>query len=159
MTGPAVQNRKTVRKAIAQMLQSGLVGQVAVIYAYQRKLFDKQSPVIVVHSGAADRVVEATDMLTSDSLLHFHIHIFVRYQDLDTTPQWTEEASEDQIDDLEAKVMDLILANGSNYEGELGFPWYSLYTIGASDITRAIFEGIDYRHEEIYIAATVSNIA
>jgi len=158
MTVPAVVNRKTIRKAIATALRTELGSKIQVLYDFQKKTLDKQSPVIVVDSAAADRVTQGINMLLTNSTLYFSIHIFVRYQDLDASPEWTEEKSEDCIDDLEAAISSWILRVGDNTSGDDATrAWLQLYTVGASDMTRALFDGIDYRHEEIPVAVDVGN--
>lgn len=159
MTGPTVQSRKTLRKAVAGFLTTELGSTVQAVYPFQKKQLDNQSPVIVIHSASADRTTASNQLLLTGSYLYLSVHIFARYQDLQATPPWTEEDSEDQMDDLEQKITSWVLREGDNNDGlDSTKPWLTLATSGASDITRALFEGIDYRHEEILLVAEVNNI-
>lgn len=162
MTDPSVQNRKTVRHALATALATHYGSTVQCVYDHQVGRIDKQSPVVVVNSSGSQRMMAAfTALLGTESELHFDIHLFVRYQDEKAPATYTEAESEDDIDDLEQSTMNFLLINGYREdEGEsAAAPWIELVPNGATEITQAIFEGIDYRHERIPIAARVGNIA
>lgn len=154
MANGSVQSRATIRKAVANMLRTDLGSAVQHVYAYQVSRLDKQSPVIAVVSDGIVR-----DLATPTDQIQVAVHIFVRYQDEDSTPPWTEEASEDKIDEIEQKVMNSVLLHGDNQDGiNASYPWITLDPTGMSTITRAIFEGIDYRHEQIILAAEGINV-
>jgi hypothetical protein len=161
MTGPSVQERKVVRKAFAALVTAELTAEHinGEVYAFQKSRFDGQTPVICVVSGASDRVTVADRMILTESELQLRVHNFVRYQDADGIPPWTEENSEDQIDDLETLISNIVLACGGPKEPTPTQPWLNCWTVGSSEMTRAIFEGIDYRHESIVVTFQVDNVA
>lgn len=158
---PSVQSRKTVREAIASGLQTHLGSKVQAVYSYQVSRFDKRSPVIVVNSTGSERQTAVQNLLTTESALFFDIHIFVRYQDEDASPTpYTEQDSENTLDGLELEVTNYMLLHGYKRDQTSPEPaWLELVSAGRSQVTRAIFEGIDYRHERIPVGAVVGNIA
>lgn len=162
MTDPAVVNRKTVRKFLAAQLQVHLGSLVQAVYDYQKSSFGKQSPVVCVVSRESTRITTSLEMITTESQLAYDIHIFVRYQDSTAVPPYTEEQSEDLIDDIEAAIANFILAHGENSEGEKrigadAIPWLGLAIESPSQIDQALIDNIDYRHETIAVAADVFN--
>lgn len=164
MTGPTVANRKAIRQFLATMLQAELGSLVQRVYNHQVDSLDDESPVIALASNTIARAAPNFSILLSEATYVVDIHVFVRYQDLASTPQWTEEMSEDRADDIEAAITNIILVYGDNSEGEKTYggkpiPWLTATMSGGSDIDVALMDNIDYRHEAVHVAFIVSNTA
>jgi hypothetical protein len=78
-----VQNRKTVRRALAALLEAQLVGSgkpAQKLYRYKKSDFKGQSPVIVVTSAPVTRSKQA-QVTRIASMMELEIHTFVLYAD------------------------------------------------------------------------------
>lgn len=110
-----VPNRKTIRQALAAAMEADLVGLTHAaqkLYRYKvSKFTDKTTHIILVTSGSADRARQAQPT-RAYSTLEFEIWLFVLY----SAESWTEEQSEDKLDDMEKEVQDWLLDHADTSE-------------------------------------------
>lgn len=134
-------SRKTVRKLIAGLLSSALVGTglpVQACYDYQIGDFGGQSPVVVVSSrggGYSDLTFQGTN-----PVFEYNVHVFVLYATEDGT--WTESNAEDTLDDIEALIRQVLENNKKPTMG-----WESITLAGMSQTDSITIGGIEYRTE------------
>lgn len=136
-----VTNRKTVRKTLAALLETALVGSgkpAQALYDYKASDFDGQSPVICVSSGPTNRAKQAQTTRVS-SFVDLDIDVFTVYAEED----WTEENSEDKQDDLEKAISDVLMDNDSTDD------WAQLSFNGDSELDFVPIGGKTYRRETI----------
>lgn len=159
-----VTNRKTVRKAVQASIAAALVGPSKVAqacYAYQTGEFDMalsnndvaNLAIYVIVSDGADRQNE--DSVTVDALqtVFLALHSFVLYE---KEGEWTEEESEDKIDDMEAGFIEWLSLNEDRRD-ENEPAWLQCQLIGRSTIDSVFLAGIEYRHERFLLAFNVGN--
>lgn len=138
-----VTNRKTIRKALAALLETELVGSglpAQALYDYKASDFDGQTPVIVVSSGPANRSKQAQTTRVS-SFVDLDIDVFTLYAE----ESWTEENSEDKQDDLEKAIADVLMDNDTNDT------WAQLSFNGPSELDFTVVGGKMYRQETIRV--------
>lgn len=142
-------SRADMRKHLASLLETALVGNdkpAAAVFDYQVGDFNKLSPIVTVTSGPIERRHQgfAPCWHTTVTLL---IHVFVLYADGNG---WTEENAEDAIDDIEATVADVLLANPqSDY-------WHkATYAEQPTLIDGIEIAGVEYRREVIAVQMEV----
>lgn len=144
-----VPNRKTIRQALATLMAADLVGvskAAKKFYGYKPAKFDAEiTHIIVLTSASANRERQAQPV-RSHSILSFEIWLFVLY----AAENWTEEDSEDKLDDMEKEVSDWLLDNADNNAN-----WQGI-TLGKTeyDIVSSL-GGIAYRQEVIPIDVQV----
>lgn len=122
---------------------------LAAHYAYRKADFGGLSPVACVTTGsnarpAVERLRKSLDG-TLRKKIAVQVHLFsLRVNKAGT---WTEQQAEDELDDLEAKVGDMVVANPrlTNY-------WNLLTYDGATEIEESVdVGGNDYRHAIVYL--------
>ena len=143
-----VVNRETVRDAVSTILSTAIVGAgyAQAFYGYQVADFARQSPVVVVTSGAAKRGNLASKEI-GDTQFKIIIHTFVLYATDDGT--WTEAESEDKVDALEKKIIDLLI-DAFDVQN-----WLTLDAMDFSEVYPEIVGEEEYRHEEITLTIGV----
>lgn len=147
-------NRETVRQALADTLETVLVGTglpVYAVYNYQVGDFSDQSPVVVVTTrGTGRNVEEGTFDQTAAFTGKFSIFVFVAYtqkDDLGNVTQ-TEEDSEAVLDLIEKIITDRLIDDYS-----LGGVIDEILPDGESSIDAQNIGGTDYRVEFIPVIA------
>jgi len=138
-------NRSAVRKALAALLATALVGSglpVQAVYAYQKGNFDDMSPVVCVVSGSSDRT-KLTNVAVAVSAFTIELHTFVLYASDDDS--WTEENSEDRIDLIEKEITDVLIDNYNN-----AGVWDAIVVEEPSAIMPIKIGNASYRHEVIF---------
>lgn len=141
----SVQNRKTIRQALATLLTAELVGAgkpVQALYRYKASDFNGQSPVVVVTSAPTNRAKQAQTTRVA-SFVDMDIYTFVSYAEAG----WTEEQSEDNLDDLEKEISDVLMDNESTDS------WAYIAFKGDSELDFIIIGGKEYRVEIIHVRA------
>lgn len=135
-------NRKAVRAAIAALLTAG-VPAAQQIYDHQADDFDGQSPVICITSASSLR--ERLTMSGSRATLVVDVHTFVLYRDV--AAGWTPANAENALDDLEAQIGAVLLANTRHTA------WKMLaYDDRSEARDLALIGGTAYLHEVIPVA-------
>lgn len=139
-------NRKTARQALAALFTTSLTGSgkpCEAFYRYRIGKFDGKSPVGVLMSAGSKRPKISVGISAArDITLYFDLYIFVAYADQSTG--WTDENSEDKLDDIEKLIADTVADN----ERSAG-NWESL-TMGDRSETGefvSIIGGLSYRRE------------
>lgn len=160
----SILNRKVVRKAIQASMTTALVGTNRVAqacYAFQTGEFDLPLPdndianlcVYVVTSDGSDRQQEGVSNLGPEQNVYMNVHSFVLYE---KEGEWTEEQSEDKMDDMEAGFVEW-LAENMDRRDEINPAWYECYLLGRSKIDSVFLAGIEYRHEAFALELVVAN--
>jgi hypothetical protein len=135
-------SREVARDALTTLLDAALVGvglPVQAVYGYQRGDFQGQSPVVTVSSGPIMRELQSMGACWTDTL-QLYVHVFVLYSDEDS---WGEDDAEDALDDIEALVADVVLANRSTAN------WDSLRYAEETQPGGVEIGGVEYRYEFI----------
>lgn len=101
--------RSDVRKALAALLEAG-AGTAAAVFDHQASTFGGKVPAICVTSAASDRKRLTLGDTRGQATFGLAIHTFVRYED--KASGWTPAQAEDQLDQLEAEIFAVVLANG-----------------------------------------------
>ena len=156
-------NRKTVRKAWASRLATNIAGSgkpAQVVYDYQKADFDAVVPagtevpdtrVVVVTSDGT----EGDPLLTGAAASVFLLtHIFVLY----ARGSWTEENSEDAIDDISQAVISQAILDADRREEDEP-EWLRITEMQRSEVDSVMIEGLEYRHEAIALTFDVGNSA
>lgn len=137
-------NRKTIRKAIADLLKVGLVGEgkpVQAVYDHQVGDFNGQSPVVVVSSGGS--LHEPGSFDGSHAAFWLNVQVFVLYASADGN--WNEEDAEDALDDIDEAI------SGIFSDNQVSLHWQSI-TQDERSLTDGIeIGGVEYRIELISI--------
>lgn len=152
---PTLANRKTIRASLASTISSALTGSgaaVSTVLAYPKKNVQGNTPLICLESSGSMRAT-ANGTILPRSGFYLNIHIFVPYIDDDSS--WTEEDSENRLDDIEADVVGLIDLYGDQ-RGVEGALWETIEILDRSRIDMFI-EGQEFRHEVIPLAVTAYN--
>lgn len=114
-----VPNRKDIRNMLATLMEADLVGvskAAKKFYGYKPASFDEESThIIVLTSASADRSKQAQPV-RAHSVLNFDVWLFVVYAAKD----WTEQQSEDKLDDMEKEVSDWLLDHADNNDNWQG---------------------------------------
>lgn len=138
-----VLNRTTVRRALATLLDTALVGSgkpAEALYRYMVSDFQGKSPVIVVSSAPTNRNKQA-QVTRVHSFVDLDIDNYVLY----SAEGWTEEQSEDALDELEKAVSDVLMDNDTTET------WAQLSFKGDSDLDYVAVGGKMYRVETIHV--------
>lgn len=147
-----VPNRKTIRQRLATLMEPDLVGAgkaAKKLFRYKpgKLSSDASTHVIVLTSAPANRSRQAQPT-RAHSILHFEIWLLVLY----SAEGWTEEQSEDKLDNMEKEVSDWLLDNADNHDEwdgiELGETEYDIVAAPG---------GNTYRQEVIPIQVKVSS--
>lgn len=135
-------SRKDVRELLAAMLPA-YATQLKATYAYKAADFGGKSPIACVTSDGTTRErVTARDFGAQP--FYVTVHFFALYADATV---WTEQDAEDQLDALEAALVDLITAN------QHSVCWQAIEYAGRSGpIDLLTIGGVDYRHEAVPLA-------
>lgn len=134
--------RETARDALTTLLQAALVGAglpAQSVYGYQIGDFEGASPVVTVSSGPNRRELQRMGPCWTTTTT-LHVHVFVLYSDGDT---WGEDDAEDALDDIEALIADVVLANRSTAN------WDKLSYAEATQPGGVVIGGLEYRMEYI----------
>jgi hypothetical protein len=141
-------DRGATRTAIAAGLRAN-VPSAATVLAYQANDFSGLSPTIVVTSAASER--ERATMQGSVAIFVYHLHVFVAFA-ADGEVGYTDSDAEDLIDQVEREIAQFVDRTQRTAE------WHALAYSRASDAgTPASIGGIEYRHEVIALAVSVSS--
>lgn len=141
-----VPNRKTARKDLAAILVTACIGTGKItkkVYAYKPRAFPDGSPVVCVTSASSERI-KHSQPVTAVSVFLLDIHTFVVYYSAKSTTPWTEENSEDAIDDIEKLISDTIIDNETIIN-----KWAFLERDGETTMENVIISGVEYQHEII----------
>jgi hypothetical protein len=136
-------NRKTVRKALAALITSGVTG-LQKVYDYRVGDFGGQSPVATVSSSGSQR--ERLTFAGSKATMAFQVDVFALYSD---GGSWGEDDAEDAIDDIEAAIADVVDAN------QVTANWRALSLEGRSQRIDVEIGGVEYVRESMIIVAGV----
>lgn len=138
-------NRKTARQALAALFSATLVGSgkpCEAFYRYRVGKFDGKSPVGVLMSAGSKRPKLSVGITTLREItLYFDLYVFVAYSD--STTSWTDENSEDKLDDIEKLIADTVADNERTANWEL-------LTMGDRSETGefvSVVGGMSYRRE------------
>lgn len=140
-------SRKTVRTALATLLQTALVGTgkpAQAVYAYRVGDFGGQFPVVCL--GASGASHSAMTLQGGRAVFGIDVYVFVLYSD---GSAWTETQAENALDDIEQIIADTVNANRS------GASWRALSFNGESEIDITVIGGKDYWREVIPIKVEV----
>ena len=139
-------NRKTARQAVAALFEAALVGTgkpCEAFYRYRVGDFAGKSPVgVLMSSGSKRPKISVGVSALREITLYFDLYIFVAYADQSTG--WTDENSEDKLDDVEKLVAEVV----ADHERNSG-NWEAL-TMGDRSETAeivSVFGGMSYRRE------------
>jgi hypothetical protein len=133
-------DRKTLRKAYATLLQNNLVGSglpVQAVYSYQVGDFGGKSPVVIVSSGGALR--QRLTFTGSQPIFWLNVHVFILYATEDKS--WTEEMAEDALDTIENALASI---NDLNQHGAC---WDAVTQEERSRTDSIVIGGLEYRVE------------
>ena len=144
-------SRKTVRDALASLLNTALTGTgkpAQAVYGYQVGDFQGQSPVVIVTSAGSER-----DQLTMATrrTSHFHLNIHILVLNADPSSGWTEAMAEDALDTIEQLVDQTLAAN------LVTTTWRDVAYDGRSTVINVALGGSDYRYELIPVAIAVTH--
>ena len=145
----SVVSREPARKALAQLLETDLVGTskpVQAVYAYQVGDFQGQSPVVVVTSGPMERLRDTMGDCYR-SRFNLMVYVFVLYADPGTA--WGEDDAEDALDAIEAAIAETLLNNTRTAN------WDRLSYSEATAVDAVVIGGVEYRRELITLTAEV----
>jgi len=149
-------NRKTARQALAALFSAALTGSgkpCEAFYRYRAGTFDGKSPVGVLMSAGSQRPkVSVGVSALREITLYFDLYVFVAYADNSVTPAWTDENSEDKLDDIEKLIADVVADNERNDN------WTKL-TMGQRSETGefvSVVGGLAYRREVIPLEAVIT---
>jgi len=136
-------NRKTVREALAALIDADFSSDWDV-FNYKVKKFNGKARNIVVSSAGSGRTIMGADADESDTSFRFRVFVFVLYASDDES--WTAQNSEDALDTAEKDLTDLFNDNQS------AASWSRLYMDGMSEADEVIDEGGQvFRREIIYV--------
>lgn len=133
-------NRKTIRKAFADLLETALSSLAQTVYDYRVGDFAGATPVVVVSSGGSLRT-RATYQ-GSKAQMFLQVDVFVLYSD---GGSWGEDDAEDAVDDIEAAIAGVIDANQATAN------WFSLTPGERSQRLDVTVGGVDYIRESITV--------
>lgn len=129
-------DRQEARDTFAALVTNRVTAAQAV-YNYLAADFKGQSPVIVVASGGTHRVPMT---LRGTRPRHFlNVYSFVAYADQGS--EWTEQDSEDKLDELEAQLAALV------DDCQKTAAWSSLAQVEESRAEVVVIGGVEYRRE------------
>lgn len=137
-------NRKTVRGALAGLLETALAGSVQKVYAYRVGDFGTQSPVVTVSASGSAR--DRATYQGSLARMYFQVDVFVLYADGET---WGEDDAEDRLDDIEAGIAGVVDANQATDD------WFALDLEGRSQRVDVAIGGVEYVRESMIVAVGV----
>lgn len=141
-------NRKTLRRALAALLATQLVGAgkpVQQLYAYQVEDFGGQSPVAVLTSAGTQRA--RMTFQGSQTIFFFNLHVFALYTN--AAAGWDEEDTEDALDDIEALVAAFVDANQNTAD------WDVVDYAERTEAAPVVIGGAEYKHEIIPLSVEV----
>lgn len=143
-------SREPVRKALAALLQSALVGSgkpAQVVYDHLVSDLGGASPVVVVSSGPIRRLFENFGEC-DHAVMVMRVYVFVLYAD--GSGAWDAADAEDRADEIEALVAQTVIANRHNNE------WNSAaYVDDPTDPVIVEIGGLGYRRELINVKVEV----
>jgi hypothetical protein len=143
-----VPSRKTIRQALAAAMTTGLVGAgkaAKKLYRYKPSQFGAETTHIIVLTAASSDRSKQAQPVRANSVIGFEIWTFVLY----SAEGWTEENSEDKLDDMEKEIIDWLLDNADNNAN-----WDGI-TIEPTEIDIVSVGGKTYRQEVIPIQVQV----
>jgi hypothetical protein len=109
-------SRETFRDAFATMLSSAITGggqPVQAVYNYFKGTLSGESPVVMVTSGPILRKIAG--MGTQQFVMRVGLNVIVMVAELPaSTPGNNEQAVDDLVDAIEAKIADVVSANQNN---------------------------------------------
>lgn len=158
-------NRKVLRKKFAQLVEAALVNgatQLAArVYDYNVSDFGNNSPVVVVKSGGSNRprLTARGGGLTA----FLEVVVWVRYNLTaaeNSGEAWSEEDSEDRLDDIEAAIAKVVEDNVQYFDsGQERTPYWDVLeyedTTTVGSITVEELGGRKFRVEVIRLKAEV----
>lgn len=132
--------RADARRELAALLEPALVGPdkpTQAVYHYQAGDFAGRTPVVVVASGAANH--EPNGFGCDRTTFQLLVFVFVAY----AVPGsgWTEEDTEDALDDIEALIAEVISANSRTDA------WTKIEYAAPTDPAAVVIGGVEYRRE------------
>lgn len=139
--------RKAARQALATLLESALTGTgkaAQAVYGYLVGDFAGQSPVVVVASSGTAR--PQMSKRASSARYYVDVYVFVLYSDQGS---WSEEDTEDMLDDLEADVAAVVAANRNTSN------WAFIEQAERSRTDAVLVGGLEYRRETIPLVMEV----
>ena len=110
-------NRKTVRQAFADLLETALASLAQKVYDYRVGDFGNQSPVVVASNAGSRR--ERISFQGSKVTTYLQVDVFVLYSD---EGSWGEDDAEERLDDIEAAIAGVLDGNQQNGELVCGEP-------------------------------------
>lgn len=143
-----VPSRKTLRQALATAMTTDLVGAgkaAKKLYRYKPAKFEAETTHIIVLTAAASDRSKQAQPTRAYSSIHFEIWTFVLY----SADGWTDEQSEDKLDEMEKEIIDWLLDHADNQDS-----WEGI-TISPTEIDVVAVGGKPYRQELIPIEVKV----
>lgn len=128
-------NRQTARDTLAALITNE-VSAAQAVYPYLVSDFKGQSPVVVVASGGTMRMPFTLRGTRPEHYLN--VFYFVAYAQ---AGEWTEQDSENKLDELAADVATLIDASQKTAA------WSALTQVEPSSTDTTVIGGVEYRRE------------
>lgn len=147
-------NRKAVRQQFAGLLSTALTGASLAqsVLRYLPATLGNKSPVVAVAGGGSERERAHLGANTWRTWVYLQVTVFVLYSE-DSAGTWTREKAEDRLDDIEAAICDVVMANKT-----LASYWDALYFDGPSAIDGPLpISGVPYVVETYRVKARVIN--
>lgn len=139
-------SRELVRDTFASLVTTAAVGTgkpAEAVYNYQVGDFANKSPIIVVASGPIQRSKSDMSGECWRSIIILQVYIFVLY----AGENWTEAQAEDALDEIEAIIADVVLANPY-----VPGVWnYCTYAEEPTQIDGVTVGGLEYKRELINV--------
>ena len=150
----AAVNRKTVRLQFASLLSTALTGGslAQAVLAYLPATLGNKSPVVAVAGAGTERERAHLGANTWLTWVYLQVVVFVLYSE-DSSGTWTRALAETRLDDLEAAICDVVMANKT-----LAGYWDALYFDGPSALEGPLpISGVPYVLETYRVKARVIN--
>ena len=138
---------KAIRTQLDTLIGTGLP-TLAAHYPFRKADFGGLSPVACVSTGwnrpGTDRIRKSLDG-TLKKRMAVQVHLFSLR--VNAAGTWMEQQAEDELDDLEAKVGDIVVANP-----RLASYWNLLTYDGPTEVEESVdVGGNDYRHVVVFL--------
>lgn len=156
--------RRTIRQYLKTLVDAEMVGDgkpLVACYAYEKGKLKGVVPCLVFVSEDVEPFLE--DVTPGPySLIHIGAHAFCLYEDIGTgsvdAPEYTEEESEDDMDDINQQLLSL-LTPLTDRTGETDPEWDYMFVGKTQADTYKDLEGLEFRHEYYPMVFQVPNIA
>ena len=110
----ATKSREVMRDQFATLLSAAITGTgkpVTAVYNYMKGRLDGESPVVLVTSGGIARSIAGQG--TAQYAMNVGLNLVVMVAEAKASAGITEQEVDDLVDDIEAKIADVVSANQS----------------------------------------------